>query len=179
MLTRWSSRATPILFLVLSSLWVAATTFPLFYSLLFPNADIEHTVRALEGRETLSGDMAHLVQQVTGSVGRLKRAIQIAAYFSAEYKVRAPRTTKTAQVSYLAWFEERPKPTILVVTRTEVDDSSVSVRTDEGSLLGALRVYLLPAAALAFSVYRFRRKRSFESKIDPSDHGPGVEMPKG
>jgi hypothetical protein len=35
MLARWSSRAAPILFLVLSSLWVAATIFPLFYSLLF------------------------------------------------------------------------------------------------------------------------------------------------
>ena len=174
-----SSRAAPVVLLVLSALWMAATVFPFFYCLLFPNADIEHLVGGLEGRETLSGDMARIVQQVTGSVGQLKRAIPIAAYFSAEYKVRTPHATKTTEVSYLAWFEERPKPTILVVTRTEVDDSSVSVRTDEGSLLGALRVYLLPAAALAFSVYWFRRKRSFESKIDPSDHGPGVEMPKG
>src|SRR5437899_833292 len=104
MLVKWSSRAAPILFLVLSSLWVAATIFPLFYSLLFPNVDIQHIIRALEGSETLSGDVAPLIQQVTGSVGQLKRAVQIAAYWSAsvEYKAGQSHTTKTTELSYLA-----------------------------------------------------------------------------
>jgi hypothetical protein len=81
MFARWSSRAAPILFLVLSGLWVAATIFPLFYSLLFPNADLKHIVGALEGREYLSGDLAPLAERITNSVGRLKRARQVAAYW--------------------------------------------------------------------------------------------------
>jgi hypothetical protein len=175
MFIKLTGRAVPIVLLVLSSLWMAATVFPLFYSLLFPNADIRHIVRALEGRETLSGDMAPLVQQVTGSAGPLKRAVQVAAYFSEEYRVRAPRRTKTTEISYLAWFEKRPKPTILVVTRTEVEGSWVRVQTDEASLFGALRVYLLPASFIALSVYWLRKKVSFESKkIDARDDGPTV-----
>src|SRR5258708_25213277 len=97
MFLRLSSRAAPTLFLVLSVLWMGATIFPLFYSLLFPNADIQHIVRALEGSETLSGDLARLVKQVTDSGGQLRRAIQVAAYWqvSQKYKNREGHTTKT------------------------------------------------------------------------------------
>ena len=171
------AQAAPILFLVLSALWMGWTVFPFFYSLLFPNADSQHIVRALEGKETLSGDVARLVQQITGSVGRLNRAIQIAAYFggSAEYKNGESHTTKTTEVSYLAWFEKQSKPTILVITRTEVDGSWVRYRTYESTLFDALRVYLLPAAALAFSGYWFRRKRVFEATmVEASDNGSAV-----
>lgn len=165
-----SSRAAPVVLLVLSALWMAATVFPFFYCLLFPNADIEHLVGGLEGRETLSGDMARIVQQVTGSVGQLKRAIPIAAYFSAEYKVRTPHATKTTEVSYLAWFKKRSRPTILVVTRTEVEGSWVRVDTDEGSLFGAVRSYLLPVSFMGVSVYWFKRRRTIEATIDAGSH---------
>lgn len=169
MFIKLGNRAAPVILLVLSSLWMAATVFPFFYSLLFPNADIQHVVGGLEGKETLSGDMARLVQQVTGSVGQLKRAIPIAAYFSAEYKMRTPHTTKTTEVSYLAWFKKRSRPTILVVTRTEVESSWVRVNTDEGTLFGAARLYLLPVSFMGFWVYWFRRKRSFDATIKASE----------
>lgn len=145
---------------------MAATVLPFFYSLLFPNADIRHVVWGLEGRETLSGDMDRLVQQVTGSAGQLKRAIPIAAFFSAKYRVRTPRTTKVTEISYLAWFKKRSRPTILVVTRTEVEDLSVRINTDEGSLSGAARIYLLPVSFMGFSVYWLGRKRLEPSKIE-------------
>ncbi len=166
MFIKLSSRTAPILLLILSALWMAWGVFPLFYSLLFPNADIKHIVRALEGSETLSGDVGRLVEQITSSVGQLKRAIQITAYSSVEYKLVEPRTTKTTQVSYLAWFKKQSKPMIFVVTRTEVDGSSVRIRTDEGSLFGVLEVYLPPALLVALSLYWFRRRRSFDAAIN-------------
>lgn len=180
MFIKLGSRAAPVILLVLSSLWMAWTVFPLFYSLLFPNADIKHIVRALEGSETLSGDAGRLVEQITSSVGQLKRAIQITAYSSVEYKIVEPRTTKTTQVSYLAWFKNQSKPMLFVVTRTEVDGSSVRVRTDEGSLFDTLSVYLLPASVMALSVYWFRRRRSFDGTINASGplHPGPTEAPK-
>ncbi|MGI0086318.1 MAG: hypothetical protein ACREBQ_14670, partial [Nitrososphaerales archaeon] len=100
-------RWMPIVFVVLSSLWTAAMVGSLFYSLLFPNQDCRHIVRALEGRETLSDQLNRLVQQVTGSVGRMKRAIQVAAYYhtSVDYNVKESHTENQIQISYLAWFE--------------------------------------------------------------------------
>jgi hypothetical protein len=163
MFIRLSNRAFPIVLLVLSSLWMAATILLLFYSLFFPNADIKHVVRALEGRETLSKDAELLVEQVTSSLGQLKRAIPIGAYWggSAEYEIGESHTTKTIEVYYFAWFEKRSKPTIFVVQRTELDGSSLRFHTYEGTLFGALRVYLLPAIFVAFSVYWLRKRDSF------------------
>jgi hypothetical protein len=37
-------RAAPLVLLIISGLWVAATIFRFFYSLLFPNADIRQVV---------------------------------------------------------------------------------------------------------------------------------------
>ena len=157
---RLKGRAVPLVLLVISSLWLAAVVFPLFYSLLRPNADIRHIVLAFEGKEALRADLAPLAE-ATNSVGRLKRAIQVAAYFgaSAEYKHGESHTTKTTQLSYLAWFEKRSKPTILVVSRTETDGSRLHFDISEDNPLDTLRFYLVPAALLAGSFYWFRTKR--------------------
>jgi hypothetical protein len=102
--------------------------------------------------------------------GQLEHAIQMAAYWgaSAEYKHGESHTTKTKEVSYLAWFEKRSKPTIFVVTRTETDGSEVAFYINEGSPLGILRVYLLPTAVLAFSLYWFVKKRSSSTGLVPA-----------
>jgi hypothetical protein len=149
--------------LVLSSLWTVATLSPLFYSLLFPNQDIQHIVRALEGRETLREELTPLVRGTIDTSGHLKRAIQVGAYFyaSAEQKLRESHTTKEVEIAYLAWFEKRSKPTILVITRTEIDGSLLRFHTYEGRPIGTIRAYLLPVLVLAFSVYWFRRRDSF------------------
>lgn len=173
MFIRLKGRAVPLVLLVVSSLWAAALVFPLVYSLLLPNADIRHIIRAFEGRETLRKELAPLAT-VTNSVGRLKHAIQIGAYWgaSAEYKHGESHTTKTTELSYLAWFEKRPKPMIFIVTRTEVDGATVRFNTDEGSLLGMLRVYLVPVAILALSLYWFLRTRSRGRRFVAASNGP-------
>ena len=161
MFLRVKGRVVPLALLVISCLWMAAAVSSLFYSLLFPNADIRHIVRALEGRETLRSDLAPLAE-ATNSVGRLKRAIQVAAYVGAsvDYKYGESHTTKTTQLSYLAWFEKRSKPTILVVSRTETDGSQLHFDISEDNPFDTVRFYFVPAAVLAVSIYWFRRKRS-------------------
>lgn len=161
MFIRVKGRAVPLILLVVSSLWMAATVFPLFCSLLFPNTDIRHIVRAFEGKETLRADLAPLAE-ATNSVGRLKHAIQVAAYLgaSAEYTHGESHTTKTTQLSYIAWFEKRSKPTILVVSRTQTDGSRVHFDVNEEGPLDTLRFYLVPGAVFAVSIYWFRRRRA-------------------
>jgi len=161
MFLRPKDRAVPLVLLVISSVWMAALVFPLFYSLCFPNADIRHIVRAFEGKETLQKDLAPL-REATLSVGRLKRAIQVAAYLgaSAGYEHGESHTAKTTELSYLAWFERRSKATILVVSRTETEGSGVHFDIREGNPFDMLRLYVLPASVLAGSIYWYRRQRS-------------------
>lgn len=142
---------------------------------LFPNADIRHIVEALKGRETLQGDAARLVEQVS-PVGRLKHAIPVGAYWggSAEFKIGESHTTKLIEIYYLAWFEKRSEPTILIMRRIEEDHSSLSFYIREGTLFGASRMYLIPAFLLALSIYWFKRKRSFEVPVDPAGRNPAV-----
>lgn len=166
MFIRVKGRAVPPVLLVISSLWMAAFALPLFYSLCFPNADILHVVRAFEGKEALRSDLAPLAH-VTNSVGRLKRAIPVAAYFGAatEYKHGESHSTKTTQLSYLAWFEKLPKPTILIVSRTQVDGSKARFETDEGSIFGMVRIYMLPVVPFALSLWWFVRTRSAKRSL--------------
>ena len=164
---RFSNKAFPAIFLIFSGLWMAAMFFLLFYALWFPNDDIRHVVLALEGRETLSRDVEPLVEQLTSSIGRLKRAIPVGAYLgaSAEYEMGESHTTKTIEVYYLAWFEKRSKPMIFAVARTELDGSGLRFHTDEGTFFGVTRSYLLPAVVLALSVWWFRRTRSLKARL--------------
>ena len=162
MLLRLSGRAAPIVLIVVSSVWTAGTILPFVYSLLSPNRDIGHVVEALEGRETLHAELTSFIDQVINSKGRLRRAIQVAAFFgvSAEYRGGQSHVTKTTEVSYLAWFEKRSRPIIFVVIRTEVDESWLRFQTDESSIFSLLRIYVLPGSFLALSVYWFLSKRS-------------------
>jgi hypothetical protein len=169
MFLKLSGRAVPLVLLSVFSLWMAAFILPLFYSLLFPNADMQHIVRAFEGKETLRADLAPLAK-ATDSVGQLKRAIQVGAYWgaSAEYKHGESHTTKTKQVSYLAWFEKRSsRPTVLILTRAETDGSDVRFYVNEGNPLGTLRVYLVPAVVFACSLYWFAKRRPVSEAGQP------------
>jgi len=166
------SRALPIVLLVFSSLWMAATVLPLFYSLLFPNHDIQRIVRALEGRETLPESWAPLAEQIVNQAGHLRRAIQVSVYWQVEanYNIKKSHKTRKTQISYLAWFERRTKPALLIITRREVDGSELYFDIDEGEPLSLIRFYLLPLLVLAFSVYWFRRKPS----LPHEEHAPGT-----
>jgi hypothetical protein len=166
MFWRLRDGAVPIFFLVLFGLWTAAVYFPLFYSLSFPNHDIQHLVGALEGRESARKELSSFVQNTIDSSGRLNHAIRMAAYYgaSAEYKFRQSHTSKETEYAYLAWFEKRPKPVIFVVRLSEIDGSLLRFNMREGEPLGLARVLILPPLAFSFCLYWFRRKHASSGK---------------
>jgi hypothetical protein len=166
MFLRLSYRAAPVVFLVLSSLWAAGTYFPFFYSLAFPNQEIQHLVGALEGREAARQELTSLVQGIVDSSGHLRRAIRVGAYYgaSAEYKLEESHTVKETRFAYLAWFEKRSKPTILIVNLSEIDASVLRFNIRETHLIPLARNLLLPILSLAFSLYWYRRRYTFLHK---------------
>jgi hypothetical protein len=167
MLVKLRGRAFSWVLFVVTIVWAAAINGPVLYSLLVPNQDIQQIIRALEGRETLSGAMASLSQEVTGSAGLVRRAMLVGAYWhvSGDYNIKESHTTRTTQLSYLAWFEKRKEPALLIVTRTDVDGSRLRYDIGEGDPFGALRDDLLPVLALAFSAFWLLWTRSRSRKI--------------
>ena len=159
MFWRLSHRSVPILFLALSGLWTAGIYLPFLYSIAFPNVEIQHLVKALEGREPPRQGLSSLVRGIVDSNGHLKRTILVGSYHgvSAEFKSRQWHTSKETEFAYLAWFEKRSNTTILIVNLTEIDESTLRFDIREGKPLALARIYLLPLFALAFSVYWFRR----------------------
>ena len=153
-----SAKAAPVLFLIRASVWTAGVYFPYFYSLGFPNREIQRLVAALQGQQLARPELSSVVQGIMNSTGHLKRAIRIAAFYSAEYKVRQPHSLKQTQFSYLAWFEKRPRPTILVVNLKELQGDTLEFKIFETSPTAIVRVGLLPLFAMAFS-FRWYRKR--------------------
>lgn len=167
MLLKLSHRTLPILLLIFSGLWAVGIYLPLLYSLLFPNHDIQHLVGALERREPARQELRLLVKESTDSFGQLKRAIRVAAYYgaSADYNVRQSHTTKNIEYSYVAWFENRSKPAILIVSLSNIDRSTLRFNVDEGSRMQMGRALLLPLFALAFSIFWFRRNRASTGNV--------------
>jgi len=123
-------------------------------SLFFPNRDIQHVVGSLRGQETLGGDLNRLSQEVTSSTGRLNRAIPVGAYWHATRDFSAARShiVKKNQLMYLAWFEKRSRPTILVVTRTETDGSHLLFNISEEERSTIFWAYFWPVLAVALSL---------------------------
>ena len=165
MFWKLKSRAVPIFLVVLFGLWTVAIYFPLFYSLSFPNHEIQRLIGALRGREAARQELTSYVQNTIHSSGYLKREIRIAAYYgaSAEYKVRQSHTSKEIEYTYLAWFENRP-PAIFVVRLSEIDGSLLRFNMSEGDPLGLARVLILPPLAFSFCLYWFLRNRASDRK---------------
>jgi hypothetical protein len=165
MFIKLRSRAFPALALALSSTWAAVVICPLFYSMLFPTQDIEKIIRALEGQETLPEALKALTQVTRNRSGQLKRAIPVSASYgtSFEYEPGQLHTTKQTGLSYLAWFEKRQKPTILVIQRTEIDGSQIRFDLNEGRPIVTFLFYFLTVVPLLGSAYWFRNCRSLPS----------------
>jgi hypothetical protein len=153
MFAKLRSQAFAWVLFVISIVWAAAIDGPVIYSFLFPSHDIQQIIRAFEGRETLNADLAPLSQAVTGSAGLMRRAVLVGAYWhvSADYNINESHMTRTTQLAYLAWFEKRSAPTILILTRTDVDGSQLHYNVNEGEVFSALRGDLLPVLVLTLS----------------------------
>jgi len=160
--SRLSRRTSWTILLVLSSLWVAATFVPMLYSVLFPAPDFQVIVHALELRGTPPPFAADTVRQVVAASGPLQRTLQVGYYtqVSATYQSNGSHKTRRTQVSYLAWFQNLPKPILLLVERRENNGVLEGYKIGEGEPMSLVRAIGLPLLALAFSFYMMRRKKS-------------------
>jgi hypothetical protein len=151
-----------IVLLVLSGLWVADVFGPIIYSVLFPKPDFQDIVHALEGRGTPPPQVSASVQGTISNVGPMERAIQI-GYFTrvtATFQLNASHTTRKTQVSYLAWFQKLPKPTIIVINRYQTDGGLENYEMGEGEIGGIARSLGIPLLALTFSIFVVWKKDS-------------------
>lgn len=164
-------RAVPAFCVALSSLWMAAVYFPLVYSTMFPNREIQHLIGALQGRELPRQELLSFVQNTLDTSGHLTHAVRVAAYYgaSAEYKHQQSRTSKDTEYAYLAWFEKRAAATIFVVRLSEVDGTELRFNMRESEPLALARIMVLPPLAFSLSLYWFRRKRSIQQPAYASD----------
>jgi hypothetical protein len=153
MFFRLSFRVFVIAFLIFSIGWVAATFLPVLYSIVFPPADIRQIVRALELRSEASPNTANAVEEIIDQVGPLQRAIPVGYYrgISATLHYNDSHIGKTTQVSYVAWFQKTPRPTLLLITKSERDGVLSGYQLEEGAAMSLVVTYALPLVMLTFS----------------------------
>lgn len=146
--------------IVLAVIWAVALTGPLLYSRLHPNEDIQRVLYALSRQELFETPVQPPLTEIFNSDGRLKRAIQVGASWqsSADLNAGESHSTRENQASYLAWFENRSTPTILTITRIDVDHSYVRFRVGEGNLLATVLSCLAPFVLLGIAVYLLRSR---------------------
>lgn len=144
----------------LSCLWMGAVFLPLLYSILSPNKDLRELLYALEERGPAAPEAEATVGQVTGVAGRLTRAVPIAYYAGATATVHAgkSKTSTRKQASYVAWFQKRSKPLVLMVTLVEDDEGKKSYSIQEGEPMFFVRGYTLPVLAFGVTAFLVRRK---------------------
>jgi hypothetical protein len=168
-----------IVLLVLSSLWVADVFGPLIYSVLSPKADFQDIVHVLEGHGTPPPQVTAPVQETIASAGTLQRAIQVGYYsgVTATFQLNASHATRKTQVSYLAWFQKLPKPTILVINRYQTDGGSQNYEIGEGDIGSFARVLGLPLLALVFSIFAVRKRDSpLLNDLHPEAHSSRTDQ---
>jgi len=139
-----------------------ATFLPVVYSLFFPPRDIQQIVRALEMREKLPPQLDSLAQQMIAQVGPLKRALQIGYHVGVSETIRyhASHSSKTTQVSYIAWFQKLPKPILLLIMRNETDGVVDSYDIEQGAPMSVVGALAAPVLTFAFSLFLVWKRKS-------------------
>lgn len=153
-LIKLNRTAGPGLLAVVTGVWVLSIYSPLVYSFLFPSQSIQHIIEVLEGRKFGEGGYSSL-QTFIGAAGHLQHPIRVLAFYgeSLEYESSKWTTIKKTKFTYIAWFEKRRGPMILLVTISQGDDpTSFDFRIAEGDGLAATRILLVPLVAFAFSI---------------------------
>src|SRR5216684_6694073 len=150
-----------IVLLALSTLWMCATFLPLVFSVLFPNRDLQGVVHALEGRGSAPQEATAVVQETVAAVGPLTRAVPVAYYsgMTATVRVSGSKTPKEKQASYVAWFQKRPKPLLILITVHKDEQGHNLYEISEGEPMFMVRGYALPVLAFGVTLFLARRRR--------------------
>lgn len=161
-------------------MWIALIVGPILYSVLFPKSEFREIVQKLEvsGSSDLGSDTA--IQQAIPASGRLRKAVQISFYSEITITLQHGKnlSIRRSQAGYVAWFENRHKPTLLLIQEIQADDSAKTYEIDEGDAGSLVRGFALPLIALITSLYMVRRKRSMPPTSPDSEEnlrGGGIK----
>jgi hypothetical protein len=153
-----------IILLALSILFLCTTFLPFLYSILFPNEDLQRVVSALEDRGPAPLDADAVVQEAKDVAGLLTKAIPVGYYsgMSARFHLNgshAPEKIKASQVTYIAWFQKRPKPMVMAITLYENDGGQKAYGISEGNPVILVRGYGVPILLFGVTLSLARKRR--------------------
>jgi hypothetical protein len=160
-----SRRTYAIIVLALSSFFLCATFLPLLYSFAVPNKDLQGVISALEERGTPPPESEKVVQQVLAAAGPLRKATQIGYWWggTTTYHLKGSQPTekiKASQATYIAWFQKRPKPMFVAITRYERDGGEKAYRIEEADPVVLVRGYSLPVLLFGGSLFLARKRKT-------------------
>jgi hypothetical protein len=150
---------------VLSGLWMCVVFLALLHYIVFPSEDLQGIVHALQQQGPAPVAAESMVQETIAAVGPLIRALPVAFYSGGTATIRSGRskTSSKKQASYVAWFQKRSKPLLLLVTCIEDDEGRKSFRIEEGEPIFLIRGYTLPVLAFGTMLFLVLRTRSSSS----------------
>jgi hypothetical protein len=154
-----------IVLLAVSILFMCATFLPLLYSMVLPNDDLRGVLYALEERGTPPPESETAVQQAIATVGLLTKAVQVGYYSGATTKFHlsgshTPEHVTVLQATYVGWFQKRPTPMLVAITRYEGDAGQRVYYISESNSAGVVRGYAVPILLFAVSLFLVRRRKS-------------------
>jgi hypothetical protein len=114
---------------------------------------------------------APAVQQINAQVGILRKAFRVGYHVgaSAALSAKGSNTSKTVQISYIAWFEKRPAPMLLLVERSESNGAVQEYDIEEGAPMSLVAAYAYPLVFFAFSLFVARRYGRAEKPQVPKE----------
>jgi hypothetical protein len=154
-----------IILLALSILFLCTTFLPFFYSIWFPNDDLQRVVSALQDRGSPPLDADSVIREAKDAAGVLTKAIPVGYYsgMSARFHLNgshAPERIKESQVTYIAWFQKRPKPMVMAITLYENDGGQKAYGISEGNPAILVRGYGAPILLFGVSLFLARKRKS-------------------
>jgi hypothetical protein len=72
----------------------------------------------------------------------------------------APERIKESQVTYIAWFQKRPKPMVMAITLYENDGGQKAYGISEGNPVILVRGYGAPILLFGVALVLARRRKS-------------------
>jgi hypothetical protein len=136
--------------------------------MLFPNKELQAVVRALAKSGPAPPEAVAVVQETIAAAGPLTRAIPVAYYSGVTTELRVTRSSQTSkkkQASYIASFQQHPKPLLLLITYYEDYGGQRAYAINEGEAMFTVRGYSLPLLLLGVSLFLLLRRKSSASAL--------------
>lgn len=163
-----SRRPKYVIILFFSSVLFMLTTFvPFFYSMLFPDGDIEQFVSALKGRGEAPIDGDTVLEQVQSTLGLMTKSIHVGSGYQTVtgYHLRdakAPTKMKVTQQIYLAWFQKIEKPVLVSVALYSNESGQKAYGVSSVAPSSVALQYGFPISIFGVSLFLMWRRTSQE-----------------